>query len=101
MDPSHSRLSRIVNMTTPIPSPPAIPFLGHIHTLDRDLPIKSMHLLAQQYGEIYELNILGKRLRAMIIIGYTLTLSLLWQVENVSSSRRMRSSTSSQTRNAS
>ena len=46
-------------MTTPIPSPPAVPFLGHINTLDRDLPLRSLTLLAQQYGEIYELNILG------------------------------------------
>ena len=47
-------------MSTPIPSPPSIPFLGHINTLDKELPIKSMHLLGQQYGEIYQLNVLGK-----------------------------------------
>ena len=46
-------------MTTSIPSPPAVPFLGHINTLDKDLPIKSINLLAQQYGEIFQLNILG------------------------------------------
>ena len=45
-------------MTTPIPSPPAVPFLGHINTLDKDLPIKSINLLAQQYGEIFQLNFL-------------------------------------------
>lgn len=47
-------------MTTPIPSPPAVPFIGHVTTLDRDVPIKSMDLLAKQYGEIYQLSIFGE-----------------------------------------
>ena len=46
-------------MTTPVPSPPAVPFLGHINTLDKDLPIKSLNLLAQQYGEIFQLTMFG------------------------------------------
>ncbi|KAH9932779.1 bifunctional P-450/NADPH-P450 reductase [Epithele typhae] len=46
-------------MSTPIPSPPAIPFLGHIHTIDKQLPIASIRLLAQKYGEIFQLNVLG------------------------------------------
>ncbi|KAI0770681.1 fatty acid hydroxylase [Fomes fomentarius] len=48
-------------MTTPIPSPPAVPFLGHVSVIDKDLPIKSFHLLAHQYGEIFGLNIFGDR----------------------------------------
>lgn len=46
-------------MTTPIPSPPALPFLGHIATLDRDIPQKTFDLLADQYGEIYQLNLIS------------------------------------------
>ncbi|KAI0693861.1 bifunctional P-450/NADPH-P450 reductase [Cerioporus squamosus] len=48
-------------MTSPIPSPPAIPFIGHVTALDRDLPLKSIDLLAQQYGEIYQLSIFGEK----------------------------------------
>ena len=50
---------RSIIMTTPVPSPPAVPFLGHINTLDKDLPIKSLNLLAQQYGEIFQLTMFG------------------------------------------
>ena len=52
-------------MTTPIPSPPAVPFLGHINTLDKDLPIRSINLLAQQYGEIFQLTMFGKLFRLL------------------------------------
>ncbi|KAF7973316.1 hypothetical protein HWV62_15559 [Athelia sp. TMB] len=48
-------------MTTPIPQPPAIPFLGNIKTIDRDLPVRSFELLAEKYGEIYQLNMLGNQ----------------------------------------
>jgi cytochrome P450/NADPH-cytochrome P450 reductase len=46
-------------MTTPIPQPPAIPFLGNVTTIESEVPIRSFLLLAKQYGEIYQLNILG------------------------------------------
>jgi cytochrome P450/NADPH-cytochrome P450 reductase len=46
-------------MTTPIPQPPAIPFLGNVTTLESEVPIRSFLLLAKQYGEIYQLNIFG------------------------------------------
>ena len=46
-------------MTTPIPSPPSIPFLGHAQSIDRDVPILSYKLLSQQYGEVFELNLAG------------------------------------------
>ncbi|KAI0631143.1 fatty acid hydroxylase [Trametes polyzona] len=48
-------------MTTPIPSPPALPFLGHITQLDRDIPQKTFDLLADQYGEIYQLNLITRQ----------------------------------------
>ncbi|KAI0629781.1 fatty acid hydroxylase [Trametes polyzona] len=48
-------------MGTPIPTPPAVPFLGHVNTIDKDLPIRSLDLLARQYGEIYQLNVLGDK----------------------------------------
>lgn len=46
-------------MTSPIPQPPAIPFLGNVHNIDNELPNRSFQLLAEQYGEIYQLNMLG------------------------------------------
>ncbi|EKM50238.1 uncharacterized protein PHACADRAFT_153718 [Phanerochaete carnosa HHB-10118-sp] len=49
-------------MTTPIPSPPSIPFLGHATMIDREVAIHSYHLLAKQYGEIYQLNLLGNKI---------------------------------------
>ena len=47
-------------MTTPIPSPPQLPFLGNITALDRELPIRSFELLADQYGELYRLDLLSE-----------------------------------------
>ncbi|KAI0805975.1 cytochrome P450 [Irpex lacteus] len=47
-------------MTTPIPTPPAVPLLGHATQLDRETPLLSFDLLADQYGEIYQLNLLGR-----------------------------------------
>ncbi|KAJ7501738.1 fatty acid hydroxylase [Mycena galericulata] len=46
-------------MSLPIPQPPAIPFIGNVTTLDKDVPLRSYALLAKTYGEIYQLNILG------------------------------------------
>lgn len=46
-------------MTTPIPQPPTIPFLGNVTAVDKELPLRSFALLAEKYGEIYQLNILG------------------------------------------
>ncbi|CAE7229773.1 unnamed protein product [Rhizoctonia solani] len=54
-------------MTTPIPQPPAIPFLGNVTDIDSksELPSKSFTLLAKQYGEIFALNLLGKPIVAI------------------------------------
>lgn len=46
-------------MTTPIPQPPAIPLLGNLTTVESELPVRSHLLLAKQYGEIYQLDVLG------------------------------------------
>ena len=50
----------ITVMTTSIPSPPSVPFLGHAQIIDREVAINSYNLLAKQYGEIYQLNLLGQ-----------------------------------------
>ncbi|KAH7336803.1 cytochrome P450 [Rhizoctonia solani] len=44
-------------MTTPIPQPPSLPFIGNVTDIDTELPTQSFALLAKQYGEIYRLNI--------------------------------------------
>lgn len=49
-------------MTSTIPTPPSIPFLGHVASIEREVPLRSFRLLSEQYGEIYELNILGRKL---------------------------------------
>ncbi|KIP01419.1 hypothetical protein PHLGIDRAFT_32544 [Phlebiopsis gigantea 11061_1 CR5-6] len=48
-------------MSTPIPTPPAVPFLGHAVSIDRELPLQSFCLLSKQYGEIYQLNLVGTK----------------------------------------
>ncbi|TDL21939.1 cytochrome P450 oxidoreductase OrdA-like protein [Rickenella mellea] len=48
-------------MATPIPHPPRIPFLGNTTTVETEVPIRSFRLLAQQYGEIYQLDIFGQQ----------------------------------------
>ncbi|THU90609.1 cytochrome P450 [Dendrothele bispora CBS 962.96] len=47
-------------MTTPIPQPPAYPYFGHVFSLDRDVPALGFHKLAQELGEIYRLNLIGR-----------------------------------------
>jgi cytochrome P450 / NADPH-cytochrome P450 reductase len=53
-------------MTTPIPQPPGIPFLGNVNTIDRELPIRSHIQLQKTYGEIYQMNILGMHFASAI-----------------------------------
>ncbi|KAJ7257292.1 fatty acid hydroxylase [Mycena rebaudengoi] len=47
-------------MSIPIPQPPTIPFIGNVTSLEKEVPLRSFHLLAETYGEIYQLNILGR-----------------------------------------
>ncbi|KAJ7218356.1 fatty acid hydroxylase [Mycena pura] len=49
-------------MSTPIPQPPTIPFMGNATALDRDVPHHSFTLLAKTYGEIYQLDLVGRKL---------------------------------------
>jgi len=46
-------------MSTPIPQPPTIPFIGNIMSLEKEVPLRSFDLLAQKYGEIYHLDLVG------------------------------------------
>lgn len=46
-------------MTNPIPQPRRLPFFGNVASIDRTAPTKSLLLLAEQYGEIYRLDLLG------------------------------------------
>ncbi|KAI0676431.1 fatty acid hydroxylase [Trametes maxima] len=57
-------------MTMPIPSPPALPFLGHITQIDKEIPQSSFDLLADQYGEIYKLNLITRE--SIIVSSYEL-----------------------------
>lgn len=58
-------------MTTPIPSPPSLPLLGHVTQIEKEVPQRSFELLADQYGEIYQLNMISKL--------HSLPPSLTWQ----------------------
>ncbi|OCH86500.1 cytochrome P450 [Obba rivulosa] len=49
-------------MTTAIPTPPALPLIGHAAAIDKDLPLRSFTLLAEQYGEIFKLSMPGRTL---------------------------------------
>ncbi|KAF8588667.1 fatty acid hydroxylase [Ramaria rubella] len=51
---------------TPIPQPPTIPFLGNVHLLDKEVPIKSFLLLAKEYGTIYQLTLPGPRTSILV-----------------------------------
>ncbi|CDO70376.1 hypothetical protein BN946_scf184999.g16 [Trametes cinnabarina] len=64
----HSTLA--TTMTTSIPSPPALPFLGHITQLDKEIPQRTFDLLADQYGEIYKLNLITRQ--SLIVASYEL-----------------------------
>ncbi|KAJ7674373.1 cytochrome P450 [Mycena rosella] len=49
-------------MSIPIPQPPTIPFIGNVASLEKDVPLRSFQLLAKTYGEIYQLDLLGRTL---------------------------------------
>lgn len=46
---------------SPIPQPPTVPFLGNAPLIEQDVPLRSFTLLAQQYGEIFQLVMPGGR----------------------------------------
>lgn len=49
-------------MTSIIPFPPAVPFIGHVASIEKEVPLRSFSLLSKQYGEIYQLNLVGELL---------------------------------------
>ncbi|KAJ6454166.1 fatty acid hydroxylase [Mycena sanguinolenta] len=49
-------------MSIPIPQPSAIPFIGNVTSVEREVPLRSFRLLASTYGGIYQLNMLGQKL---------------------------------------
>lgn len=57
-------------MTTPIPQPPTIPFLGNVHLIDNEIPLNTFLLLAKQYGPIYKLNFIGREV--IVVANYNL-----------------------------
>ncbi|KAJ7164230.1 fatty acid hydroxylase [Mycena filopes] len=52
-------------MSVPIPQPPAIPVIGNITSIEKDVPLRSFQLLAKTYGEIYQLDMLGRKVIAV------------------------------------
>lgn len=47
-------------MTTPVPQPPGYPIVGNITDVDPKNALNSINNLADQYGEIFKLNLFGK-----------------------------------------
>ncbi|KAH0412004.1 hypothetical protein KCU90_g18208, partial [Aureobasidium melanogenum] len=48
-------------MSTLIPGPAGWPLLGNVNDIDPDVPIKSLMDIADKYGPIYSLSMLGRR----------------------------------------
>ena len=49
-------------MPTPIPQPPGVPVLGNIFDVDPNNTWASLKKLSEQYGEIFQINVLGHRI---------------------------------------
>ncbi|KAK0610715.1 cytochrome P450-like protein [Bombardia bombarda] len=47
-------------MSTPIPQPPGVPILGNIFNIDQNNTWWSLKGLAEKYGEIFQIKVLGK-----------------------------------------
>lgn len=47
-------------MSTEIPSPPGLPFIGNLRDINPELPIESLQNLADTYGPIYKFSIIGR-----------------------------------------
>lgn len=44
--------------TVPIPGPRGVPLLGNIYDIEQEVPLRSINLMADQYGTLSCLNIL-------------------------------------------
>ncbi|KAL2023351.1 hypothetical protein VTK56DRAFT_3089 [Thermocarpiscus australiensis] len=49
-------------MSTPIPQPPGVPILGNIFDIDRNNTWWSLKTLAEKYGEIFQIKVLGHKI---------------------------------------
>ncbi|SPN99276.1 related to fatty acid omega-hydroxylase (P450foxy) [Cephalotrichum gorgonifer] len=49
-------------MPTPIPQPPGLPVVGNIFDIDPNNTWASLKKLAEKYGEIFQINVLGHRI---------------------------------------
>lgn len=47
---SPNTYSKMTSTESPIPGPKGVPFLGNIYDVDREVPIHSLELLADNYG---------------------------------------------------
>ncbi|KAH2128944.1 hypothetical protein KXW66_008789 [Aspergillus fumigatus] len=45
--------------TVPIPGPRGVPLLGNIYDIEQEVPLRSINLMADQYGPIYRLTTFG------------------------------------------
>ncbi|MFT3814661.1 MAG: cytochrome P450 [Acidovorax sp.] len=48
-----------MSATQPIPQPKGDPIIGNLRAIDGDAPVQSFMRLAQQYGPIYQLDVMG------------------------------------------
>ncbi|EPE06594.1 bifunctional p-450 nadph-p450 reductase [Ophiostoma piceae UAMH 11346] len=44
-----------------IPMPPGLPIMGNVRDIDPAAPVQSLNRLAEQYGDIYRMNVYGTR----------------------------------------
>ncbi|CAK7211614.1 hypothetical protein SCUCBS95973_001175 [Sporothrix curviconia] len=56
--------------TEPVPQPPGLPLVGNLRDIDSAAPIQSLVRLADQYGDIFRLNIVGNT--AVFLSSYAL-----------------------------
>ncbi|KAK5653671.1 hypothetical protein OQA88_8701 [Cercophora sp. LCS_1] len=49
-------------MLTPIPQPPGVPLLGNVFDIDPSNTWWSLKTLAEKYGEIFQINVLGHKI---------------------------------------
>ncbi|EAW09509.1 bifunctional cytochrome P450/NADPH--P450 reductase [Aspergillus clavatus NRRL 1] len=46
--------------TIPIPGPKGVPLLGNIYDIEQEVPLRSINMMADHYGEIYRLTTFGR-----------------------------------------
>ncbi|KAI0085847.1 cytochrome P450 [Irpex rosettiformis] len=81
-------------MSQVIPTPPSIPFIGHAASIEKELPLHSLILLTKQYGDIFQLNMIGTK------VVHISTQKLLHEVSDEKRFRKTISTTAWEVRNA-